>query len=342
MKDIIISEGRTSKQFLGVKRIHTNLLDGSGTCSWIPEEEADDYANIMIKKEINENGTYSAAVDGYAGYSSVVVNVENIIDVPTGEGGVSESMFMDSLETNVINFVCTPNLNLTIENVETEDNEDGEKEEKKVITWRDGYTHTFTCANTSELRGLWVINETDLVFKEQHLVTAVDYTNLTSMHIVEFTINGRQLYFSEIIDGANPYRDYTLTPPEERITDITPEVAEMYKVYIRKTEEEYEKFKFAAIENEGTYSVRLLLGTGKDLITESGKAIIEKDTDGLAVSYVSRKDDIQRGIYINDYNTYLLKDSKKLPILAGEFVNKLPEQYDEDIIYFTLEENGGT
>lgn len=314
MKDIIISEGRTSKQFLGVSKLHTTLADESGTCSWIPEDEADEYAHLGMKT-ITSNGTYPAALDGLAGYSSVIV------EVPTGAGGAGESMFMDSLETSVLNYVCTPNL----------------VQEGDTISWRDGSTHTFSCTNRSELRGLWVVNHTDLVFKEQHLVIPNDYTSLTSTHIVEYTVNGRPLYFTEIIGGVAPYTNYTFISPVERDPDISSDIAEMYKVYIRKASTEYEKIKFDVTELSGTYNIRLVLGAGSSALSDSGKAIIEKDTNGLAVSYVSRTDDEQRGIYISDDGTYLLDGIDKLPIVAGQYVEELPQTMDERLIYFVPE-----
>lgn len=69
-KNIIIQEGGLGKQ-LTVDRLKTNLV-GSGSCLWMPEDEAQ-----LTTKTITENGTYKAGDDGYYGYSEVIVNIAN-------------------------------------------------------------------------------------------------------------------------------------------------------------------------------------------------------------------------------------------------------------------------
>lgn len=306
MKNIAISEGRTAKTFYGVNKIHTPDTEG-GSVTWIPEDEADDYAHLGAKT-ITENGTYSAAVDSLAGYSSVTVNV------PTGAGGEGESVFLDSIETSVIDYICTPNL------VQSGDD----------IGWRDGATHSFSCTNTSALRGLWVLSGTNLVFKEQHLVPVSNSSALTAMHVTECTINGRQLYFTEIIDGTNPYGNYTFNPPDE--TD--PEIAEMYKVFIRKTQTEYTKAEFVAIQDSGnnTYNFEINLGTGIGT-SSNGRGKIKKDSDGLLASYTGRVDGVEKGVYIDDDNINIKVGDKLIPAFAAHVVAELPADYRQNEFY---------
>lgn len=109
-KNIVIAEGGTAKSFTA-KKIKTKL-QGSGTCNWVPEDEAIDYVNIKDKtftakgtykpsdfncdafgeitvdvpsnvkeKTLTKNGIFYAADDGCLGYSKVTVAV------PEGGGG---------------------------------------------------------------------------------------------------------------------------------------------------------------------------------------------------------------------------------------------------------------
>ena len=109
-KNIVIAEGGTAKSFTA-KKIKTKLK-GSGTCNWVPEDEAIDYVNIKDKtftakgtykpsdfncdafgeitvdvpsnvkeKTLTKNGIFYAADDGCLGYSKVTVAV------PEGGGG---------------------------------------------------------------------------------------------------------------------------------------------------------------------------------------------------------------------------------------------------------------
>jgi hypothetical protein len=73
-KNIVIAEGTQGKVMTGVEKIRTQL-QGGGTCTWIPQDEAGEYAN-MKSKTINANGEYNPADDECVGYSKVKVNVK--------------------------------------------------------------------------------------------------------------------------------------------------------------------------------------------------------------------------------------------------------------------------
>lgn len=123
-KNIVIAEGGTAKNFTA-KKIQTKL-QGSGTCNWVPEDEAVDYVDLKDKtftapgtykpsdfncdgfgeikvdipsnvkeKTITKNGIFYAADDGCLGYSKVTVAV------PEGGGGgpYKVNFFGDDYET---------------------------------------------------------------------------------------------------------------------------------------------------------------------------------------------------------------------------------------------------
>ena len=65
-RDIIIKEGGVGRPFTA-DRLKTALASG-GQCAWVPEDDV-----RLIRKRINQNGTYDAADDGAYGYSRVTV-----------------------------------------------------------------------------------------------------------------------------------------------------------------------------------------------------------------------------------------------------------------------------
>lgn len=71
-KRIRIKEEGENKNFTASK-LKTNL-QGGGTCLWVPQDEAGDYANLS-NKTITANGTYNASSDNVDGFSKVTVNV---------------------------------------------------------------------------------------------------------------------------------------------------------------------------------------------------------------------------------------------------------------------------
>lgn len=70
-KNIVIQEDGVSKN-MTVDKLSTVEV-GGGSVSWVPEDEAVDYANLG-ELYADENGAYYSADDNVAGYSQVVVN----------------------------------------------------------------------------------------------------------------------------------------------------------------------------------------------------------------------------------------------------------------------------
>lgn len=70
-RNITVSEGQQGRNFGPTRKLETDL-QGGGTQYWIPEEEANDYADTE-EITITENGTYSPGA-GIAAFSRVIVN----------------------------------------------------------------------------------------------------------------------------------------------------------------------------------------------------------------------------------------------------------------------------
>lgn len=66
-KNIVIEEGGIGRN-LTAEKLKTALV-GGGSCLWVPEDEM-----ALTVKSINQNGTYTAASDGFYGYSQVTVS----------------------------------------------------------------------------------------------------------------------------------------------------------------------------------------------------------------------------------------------------------------------------
>lgn len=72
-KNIIIQQDGQAQNLNNVPKISTPTLEG-GSCTWVPEDEADTYARTQTLR-VDENGTYTPE-EGYAGFSEVTVDVE--------------------------------------------------------------------------------------------------------------------------------------------------------------------------------------------------------------------------------------------------------------------------
>lgn len=97
-----------------IDRLVTVLKDG-GHCAWVPKDE-----RTLTTKTITKNGTYPASADGYAGYSTVVVDVQTSRNYVTGKGqdgneyvvrrGAGGALSQEKVPTTIA--VTTPPLNL--------------------------------------------------------------------------------------------------------------------------------------------------------------------------------------------------------------------------------------
>lgn len=279
----------------------------------------------MVEKTVQTSSTVYSEIE--------TVTVEKVVaaEVIEATTAFSENMFTDYLETNILPYVCTPNLKMD--------------KGKPIWDTDETKTHYYSCSNTKSLRGFVVAKGISLAFKEQQLVTAENYNKLTEEVIKPFTVNGKQLYFTSVLGGSHPYQFFTFTDPKEKYKDMTTENAEMFKVYLRKPISEFEKcqFEFTEIFNETygtTYDVRLLFGTGSG-DGDKGKAIVKKDSDGFYFSYVSRTDGVQRGVYIDDNAVCQLVGDRKVPIPVMNITadeTEAKERFNTNELYFVIKE----
>lgn len=88
-KNITILEDGEAKSFGSVKKLQTNEV-GGGTCTWVPEDEAGDYANYE-ELSVTENGTYRPS-ENVDGFSKVEVDVlPELEDIEITRNGVYKS-----------------------------------------------------------------------------------------------------------------------------------------------------------------------------------------------------------------------------------------------------------
>lgn len=73
-KSVVIAEGGQAVVSEHVRKIAVQEQGGGGLINWIPEDEANDYADVDTL-EVNENGSYYASQFDLAGYNEVYVNL---------------------------------------------------------------------------------------------------------------------------------------------------------------------------------------------------------------------------------------------------------------------------
>lgn len=244
-------------------------------------------------------------------------------DVIEASAAFSEDLFVERLTTNLKSFKCIPNLIL-----------DGVNPK-----WLDDNNHTYSCANHSTVRGDIEMEGISFKFKEYRLVMADDFDNMTINDISPLVIGGKQVYYTSILGGKNPYEFFTFTKPKDKYPDITNENAEMFKVYMRKSEGEYVKAEFeftlgTNADGTQTYNIREILGAGDE--EGKGRFYLYKDTNGGMVSYISRTDNLPRGIHISDSAVSLLRGLETIPLLPIHIVDSAPAEGDriEGDLYF--------
>lgn len=284
-----------------------------------------------LKRISNSGKTIKTIVNNTIKSGDTVSKIEEIsketvvaADVIESTAAFSENMFTDYLETNLISYVCIPNLKLV-------------NNKPQWNTAEGSNVHTYTCANHDSMRGCIVAQGIHLYFKEEQLVTADDYTKLTTDKLREFKVNGKQLYFTSVLGSENAYKFLTFTEPREKYPSMSADNAEMFKVYLRGVTASFIKaqFEFKPIASTiygQTYDVRLLFGTGIN-DGDKGKAIVKKDENGFYFSYVGRTDGVEKGVYIDDDNINIKVGNSLVPAFAAHVVETLPQDWNQDEFY---------
>lgn len=228
-------------------------------------------------------------------------------DVIEASAAFIEDLQVERIQTNLQQFICTPNLTNT----------------NNAIQWTDT-EHTYKAQNNSNIRGYIKMEGLSQQFIEAHLVQPTDYNKLTSAEVQPLTVNGRQLYFTSI-SGAQAFLYLTFTAPKTKYPNLTSEQEAMYIVQIRKTEAEYIKMEqvFEWNNTDNTYYVKTIFGTGD--INGYGKYYFVKDAESGRFVYTSRTDGKEYGIAEKDDGTYLVTGDNLTKVYPTAVVSNISE-----------------
>lgn len=223
-------------------------------------------------------------------------------DVIEASAVFSEDLFVERLATNIKPYKCIPNLIV----------------ENGTLKWK-GESHTYSSSVSGTIRGSIELEGISQKFKECHLKPVADLSNIGLDSVQPLIVNGRQVYYTSVLGGQNPYQYFTFVEPKTKYPSMTAENAEMFKVYIRAYEGEYTKAEFEFTKIEGnTFKVRFILGTGDE--AGNGKIIIEKDGDYGYLKMKSRTDGRERGYRVGDDGTEYCTDGKNWMKMRNYYV----------------------
>ncbi len=208
--NISIKEGDVSRIFSNISKLKVNK-PGGGTVDFIPEGEADDYANTG-EITITKNGTYEAVNSGHVGFSKVVVNV------PTGAGNVDRATVIDSLLTNLTAIALRPNIRRSTTSWEW-------------VRGRDPQTgeaiRTFSATAQNSFNEYISIDGRNIKYYFQQVATPSSYADIPETDVDLLTLNNKQLYFVSLTDFT---LGFTTVNPQTYDKTISDYVADMYKV----------------------------------------------------------------------------------------------------------------
>lgn len=228
-------------------------------------------------------------------------------DVIEASAAFIDDLQVERIQTNLQQFICTPNL--TVPN--------------DVAKWTDE-EHTYKAQSNTNIRGYIKMEGLSQQFIEAHLVQPSDYNKLTSSEVQPLTVNGRQLYFTSI-SGAQAFQYLTFVAPKTKYPNLTSEQEAMYVVQIRKTEAEYIKMEqvFAWSNTDNTYYVKTIFGTGDE--NGNGRYYFVKDADSGRFVYLSRVDGKEYGIAEKDDGTYQVSGDALTKIYPMAVVNDISQ-----------------
>jgi hypothetical protein len=279
----------------------------------------------LLRENMKTSNIVYKNVDKHGELTSEIINnntfIDKISDVAKEEvltAGIIHlsSAFIDDLqveriETNVKQFICKPNLTVS-----------GDK-----IEWADE-VHTYSTTNKTNIRGYISIEGLVQKYIEAHLVVPTDYSKITTSELQPYTINGRQVYYTSIANDTDAYQYFTFATPQEKYPNMSADNAEMFKIYVRKTEAEYIKmeqnFEWNATDN--TYYVKTIYGTGD--ANGHGRYYFVKDADSGRFVYTSRTDGKEYGVAIKDDAPYLVTSGALTKMYPMAVVSSVDETDD--------------
>lgn len=245
----------------------------------------------------NLNKYDEVAVKNSKSFINTIVEVtkENVLAADIIEAGsvFSEDIFTERLQTNLKNYKCIPKLII----------------KEGVAVWENEENHTYSCSQGGDVRGYIKMEGLSQEFIEAHLSGTDNIDNMTLTQIQPLKIEGRQVYYTSIIGGDNPYRYFTFVEPQTKYENMSDENAEMFKVYVRKTNAEYKKVVFGFDFVNGTYEPKLTFGVGDEM--GNGRFYFRKDGDSGVLGYTKRGDGVELGVKLNDEGCwyYDIKDN---------------------------------
>jgi len=145
--------------------------------------------------------------------------------------------FVDRLWTNVLPFLCIPNLE-PMGPVQ----EDGSREWDWAEDNNGDRKPNYSCVDPRDKRHYISAEEEELHFLETEFVPVEDRYSIPEDAVTQFLVgsvgNGKKAYWTSIADGDKPYTYITYTPPKDKYPNISDKNAEMFCVMIRKTDVE--------------------------------------------------------------------------------------------------------
>jgi hypothetical protein len=268
----------------------------------------DNKVNATVTKAV-DNAVNNVINGGTATQEIITVVKQDVVaaDMIEATSVFSQNLFTEYLETNIIDYKCIPNL----------------VKEGNSVVWA-GDTHTYSATNTASIRGYVKAKGISLQFIEAHLVKPSDYKNMTTDEVVSLTVNSKQVYYTSILGGNNAYQYFTFVSPKTKYPNMSDDVADMYKVMIRKTESEYIKLQHIFVLENDTYNIVTQYGVGDD----NGRGVYQfsKDSNGGELTYIERENGAKLGIRITDTDLYKLNGSYDATIIPTTAVlNSLDE-----------------
>jgi hypothetical protein len=262
-----------------VEELSQELDDVTDTVTANVTANVQEQVEEIVKEQIKETSTTTI----------IKVTKEQVLSADVIEASASfiTDLQVDRLRTNISKLICTPNITV----------------EDDVASWTDG-SPTYKAKTTVDITGYIEIEGITHKYIECHLVKPSSYLKMTQSEVQELKVGGKQLYFTSI-NGSQAFNYLTYATPQSKY-DMTDENAEMFKVYIRKTESEYIKLQhiFSLNEEETTYNVVTQYGTGDG----TGKGVYQfaKDGESGELVYIGREDGLKYGIRMDDTGLYLL------------------------------------
>ena len=239
----------------------------------------------------------------------VEVTKENILaaDMIEASAVFHKDIFTEHIETNRISYKCIPNI----------------VGQQGQLKWENG-EQTYTCLNSSKIRGYIKIEGISMKFIESHLIESASYTNIPTSDVEPLLIDGKPVYYTSINNEKNAYEYFTFVSPSEKYPNLSEDVKKMFQVMVRKVDKELIKLEHKFIMEDGTYNVITQYGAGDG--TGRGIYQFKKDGESGELTYIGRNDGLKYGIRMDDTGLYLLNGQHTATVVPPtHFIENLDE-----------------